>query len=181
MHWTQIKKTIKLCLISINLIKESAFEEQHEAASLNNFKMTRRSFLFFSSLCYDHPADKQRTHFKGQRLTMQTHTHTRAGSNSQAAKAVVDSNLDLAGLGYFYFPKSYREEERWGGVCIYVCVLGGGGSEILLQMSDNDRWPGAIGTHVYIHQHCTKKPPKVAPMKRLISLSSCQEWRDMGG
>lgn len=42
----------------------------------------------------------------------------RAGSNSQAGKAVVDSNLDLAGLGYFYFPKSCREEreERWMGV-----------------------------------------------------------------
>ncbi|TNN63297.1 hypothetical protein EYF80_026473 [Liparis tanakae] len=31
----------------------------------------------------------------------------RAGSNSQAGKAVVDSNLDLAGLGYFYSPKSH--------------------------------------------------------------------------
>lgn len=39
----------------------------------------------------------------------------RVGSNSQAGKAVVDSSLDLAGLGYFYFPKSHRggREEWW--------------------------------------------------------------------
>lgn len=45
----------------------------------------------------------------------------RAGSNSQAGKAVVDSNLDLAGLGYFYFPKSHREK-KWRE----VSVRGGG-------------------------------------------------------
>lgn len=54
----------------------------------------------------------------------------RAGSNSQAGKAVVDSSLDLAGLGYFYFPESHRGGE--GGVVE-------GGAQILLQMSDNDR------------------------------------------
>lgn len=67
----------------------------------------------------------------------------RAGSNSQAGKAVVDSNLDLAGLGYFYFPESHGEE---GGECVCVCWEGGGAKN-LLQMSDNDRWPGAAQIH----------------------------------
>ena len=73
----------------------------------------------------------------------------RAGSDSQAGKAVVDSNLDLAGLGYFYFPESHGEEgrRRRGGRCVCMWrererervegVCGGG--KILLQMSDNDR------------------------------------------
>lgn len=50
----------------------------------------------------------------------------RAGSNSQAGKAVVDSNLDLAGLGYFYFPKSHGEE-KWREVSARVEVGGRGG------------------------------------------------------
>lgn len=62
----------------------------------------------------------------------------RAGSNSQAGKAVVDSNLDLAGLGYFYFPKSHREE-KWREVSARVGGVGWWGAKILLQMSDNDR------------------------------------------
>lgn len=49
----------------------------------------------------------------------------RAGSNSQAGKAVVDSNLDLAGLGYFYFPKSHRGREVEGGE--FMCVGDWGG------------------------------------------------------
>ena len=67
----------------------------------------------------------------------------RTDSNSQAGKAVADSNLDLAGLGYFYFPKSHGEERSRE-----VSVLGGGGgTEILLQMSDNDRGPGDAQIH----------------------------------
>lgn len=68
----------------------------------------------------------------------------RAGSDSQAGKAVVDSNLDLAGLGYFYFPKSHREDGRrwrWRRE-VRVHVEGrrkAGGDKVLLQMSDNDR------------------------------------------
>ncbi|KAJ4926732.1 hypothetical protein JOQ06_014479, partial [Pogonophryne albipinna] len=40
----------------------------------------------------------------------------RAGSNSHAGKAVVDSNLDLAGLDYFYFPESHGERGRRGTI-----------------------------------------------------------------
>lgn len=54
------------------------------------------------------------------RANTHTNTHSassllrnmRAGSDSQAGKAVVDSNLDLAGLGYFYFPESHGEDGR---------------------------------------------------------------------
>lgn len=94
----------------------------------------------------------------------------RAGSNSQAGKAVVDSSLDLAGLGYFYFPE--REGEVEGGEC--ACV---GCAQILLQMSDNDRWPGATETQTHmctysnshIHKH-SWEGPMWHPEKRLITL-----------
>ncbi|CAB1457799.1 unnamed protein product [Pleuronectes platessa] len=51
---------------------------------------------------------------RGKRRSRREKKNMRAGSNSQAGKAVVDSNLDLAGLGYFYFPESHREEGRGG-------------------------------------------------------------------
>lgn len=88
-----------------------------------------------------------------QSLTTQTHTDTRAHkhtrpsllrnmravSNSQAGKAALDSNLDLAGLGYFYFAKSQRGGRKRGGeegrrqkqVCMFVSIL--------VQMSEKDR------------------------------------------
>lgn len=47
----------------------------------------------------------------------------RAGSNPQAGKAVVDSNLDPVGLGYFYFP----QEPRGGEVEGAECACGGRG------------------------------------------------------
>ena len=65
---------------------------------------------------------------------MQTHPPTRspffllrnmrAGSNSQAGKAVVDSSLDLEGLGYFYFPESHGGKKRGeveGSECVRGC------------------------------------------------------------
>lgn len=61
----------------------------------------------------------------------------RAGFNSEAGKAVVDSNLDLAGLGYFYFPQSHGG--RGGGGGSSGGGWEGGVAQILLQMSDNDQ------------------------------------------
>lgn len=76
-----------------------------------------------------------------------THTHTRisllrnmrAGFNSEAGKAVVDSNLDLAGLGYFYFPQS----------------LGGGG------LKSSYKCHSVTSDHVHPHEQPKRESPVV--------------------
>lgn len=91
-------------------------------------------FLFFSAFCPPQLIFRQEnTAYNTLLQKANTHTHTsthssllrnmRAGSNSQAGKAVVDSNLDLAGLGYFYFPKSHGGRGVEGGE--FMCWGGG--------------------------------------------------------
>lgn len=89
-----------------------------------------------------------------------THIHTlsslsllrnmRAGSNSQAGKAVVDSNLDLAGLGYFYFPESHGEEGRRGGGEVGVC---GGRLKSFYKCQTTAGDHGAAETHTHTCTH----------------------------
>ena len=117
----------------------------------------------------------------------------RAGSDSQAGKAVVDSNLDLAGLGYFYFPESHGEEgrRRSGGRCVCMWrereskrergwrVWGG---KILVRQRPVTRGCTYTHTHqlTHTHKHPWKKP-KVPPRKETHHSPSHQPEEEEDG
>lgn len=127
------------------------------------------SSLIFSCCC--HPSDASQA--KGSERKHSLHPllllrNMRAGSDSQAGKAVVDSSLDLAGLGYFYFLESHGggREERWKGdefVCLCLCVWGdgkGGGGGGLNLSTNVRQWPvTARATHANAppHQHSWRR------------------------